>query len=211
MIVAAVFLVGCSTIQPQIAKDTIIPPQVEETCIAKSTEAQMWELRDWLINKPSDSYDVVLQEGQGWQFRSRQVDREQNLTPHDHFKWRWDERAMAIVMMDIPNETQVSAELIFTVKEYQDLTTADSREYVLWKLVDYEGDGIVDLWSRSFFIWFSCDDDESNRIFQLIDPIYPLGFLDANWYNPSKQEAQDYLDNLVEWWLEQMKIVQQGV
>jgi len=209
-IVAIIFLTGYITTN----SDPISPKQATpiaklEIVTTRINGDDIFELRDWLENKPSDSWDVVLQEGPGFRITERRVVREQNLTSHNNFKWRWDERYISIIMLKTGEQLRIAPEIYFSIKQYQDLVSVDSRQFVLWHMVEFDTDGIVDSWDRSYMLSFNRFGDDP--LYTFIMPMWPEGFCNPDWNNPPQQEAQNLLDELVEWWLEQSKIVKQGI
>jgi len=210
--IVATALMGCVTTEPITPTITAEPePAIKqlESVTTKITGDDIFELRDWLENKPSDSWDEVLQEGQGYRIIERKVVREQNLTGHDNFRWRWDERYISIVMLETEEKLRIAPEIYFTIKQYQELVSVNSRQFVLWNLVEADTDGTVDVWERGYYLNFNCFEDDP--LYTFVMPYWPEGFTNPDWGTPPRQEAQDLIDELVTWWLEQSKIIKQGV
>jgi len=116
---------------------------------------------------------------------------EENLTGHDHFKYRWD---VHYVCYEYNINMKNKGIITFTIKEYQSFISPDSRGYVLWRLSDFDRNGVVDSYSRDYFI---VGPDNIHIL-----PQYPDGFINSDFHKPSLEESQKRFDREIEYWMD---------
>jgi len=98
-----------------------------------------------------------------------------------------------------------NTKLTIRVKEYQDCSSPDSYTCVDWVLVDIGSNGIIDDSLRDFEVFmqnYQKIEDYNIKIFIT----YPKGFVNVEWYNPSKEEIQAYFDKEIEYWINRLNL-----
>jgi len=114
----------------------------------------------------------------------------ENTGAHDHFETTF-KKHYAIV------ERHPAGFEMFTivVRNYQDYYTIhDAQGFILYVLVDYNKDGIVDKWRKDYLILL----DKS----YFLVPNYPPGLINYDWFEMSKEEAQKIYDAELNYMLE---------
>ena len=120
--------------------------------------------------------------------------QKENTTGHDHFEWSWTQHTMAYWhWVGYPEH----GHFIMTPADYQEFITVDSRGFVNWILTDMKADGVLDRAVRDFVITAQTNDSD-----YIIIPSYPDGFVDVDWYTPSKDEAEARFDRELSYWLD---------
>ena len=112
---------------------------------------------------------------------------EENRAKHDHFKWRYDRHYVTLYR----GETHFF--LQFQVKEYQEFISPDSRGFVLWTFFDYEMDGKFDSVKRSYYLVMQ------ERVVMM--PEYPAGYINTQWYEVPKKQAEKRFKKELNYWL----------
>jgi hypothetical protein len=85
----------------------------------------------------------------------------------------------------------------FTIilRDYQDYYTIhDAQGFILVILVDYNKDGVVDVWRKDYMILL----DKS----YFLTPFYPPGYINHDWFKMSREEAQQIYDAELKYMLE---------
>lgn len=150
-------------------------------------------IKDYILSPLSK--ELVGAEGKvsGMPMTYKTLISQENLTDHDHFDWRLDVHYVTLFC------AEENCSLKFQVKEYQEFVSPDSRGYVLWTLYDYDVDGKVDSAKRRFIVVMQ------DKVVMMVD--YPEGFVDMQWYKPSKEEKQERFEKVINHW---MSIVKTG-
>jgi hypothetical protein len=111
----------------------------------------------------------------------------ENLANHNNFDWRYDMHFVTLY------SGEVNSYLRFQVKEYQEFVSPDSRGFILWTFYDYDMDGELDSVDRKYYLIMQ------NRVFMM--PDYPPGYINKDWYNVPKEEAEKRFQREVNYWL----------
>jgi hypothetical protein len=119
------------------------------------------------------------------------IRQKQNLSDHDHFDWRYDWHYVTAYCNE--DDSFPGCYLRFQVKEYQEFTSPDSRGYVFWTFWDYDLDGDLDNFERTYHMVM-----QDNVI---IMPEYPEGYINGKWYVPEHEEADKRFKEEVSYWL----------
>jgi len=154
----------------------------------------------WLSNKPPGSRDLVLLQHKSYFLCQRSIVKKVRISGSSDFWWTWESRTASISFIVRPNEEKTTylSTLWLDLRQYRDLASPHTRQFVQWHLVDFNCDGIVDKYSRNFAILYSLH--KNDRYFYLI-PKWPKGFRDLQWYKPSKEEAQRIYEGELNYWL----------
>lgn len=117
---------------------------------------------------------------------------EEDLTGHNHFKWTWTLHFLVYKFYGL-DESNGTAWVEFSAKEYQEFVTADSRGFVVIHVVDYDLDGHVDAYTRDFYLVMQND--------AIMLPKYPEGLINPDWYHPSQEELDEILQKELNYWV----------
>jgi len=79
-----------------------------------------------------------------------------------------------------------------SIKKYKYCATKGTERFIYITTQDLDKDGIVDVWSKSFFIL------QDNAI---VYPEYPDGFINKDWRIMTKEEAQQFFDEELSYWI----------
>jgi hypothetical protein len=92
----------------------------------------------------------------------------------------------------------------FSVRYYQDFTSAGSYGFEEWILLDYNLDGTIDVYVKRYHsVIRDYQGEEGLNI--IIIPIYPEGFINEGWYSATKEELEEKYKAELEFWLELIK------
>jgi len=105
------------------------------------------------------------------------------------FRWRWNEHCMAVAFSETAGYSRWVSFSLGACKEH----VTPSYQRVRWVLHDYNGDGVVDKWLRDYEIYTEQGIG--------VSPNYPDGFVDTEWWTPSREEAQRIFDQCANYWL----------
>jgi len=122
----------------------------------------------------------------------------ENTSKHNYFDWKWTLHVLKV--FSYPTYTYSTSELEIISRDYQDFATIRSRGFEEWGLTDINVDGKVDFVYREYMIVICDDDEEDCANNHIIMPYYPKGFINKNWYSPSKEESQKRYDKEVDYW-----------
>jgi hypothetical protein len=121
----------------------------------------------------------------------------QNTGLHDNFPTSWKEYyVFADVNIGPAKSDKPYMRLI--VRDYQNYYTVhESRGYVIIVLADFENDGVVDAWAKDYVILL----DEGS----ILKPRYPEGLINRDWFELSREEAQEIYDKEIKYVLERIE------
>ena len=114
----------------------------------------------------------------------------ENTGLHDNFETTF-KRHFAILEGYSEDEECIT----LVIRDYQDYYTIhDAQGFILYILVDLDKDGVVDRWRKDNRIVLD------NTYF--LDPRYPPGLINYDWFNLSREEAQKLYDKELKYMLE---------
>lgn len=120
-----------------------------------------------------------------------------HMDTHPLRGWRWEAHRVKI---DVKGTIYIE----FSVRYYQDFSSAGSCGFEEWILLDYNMDGTVDEIRRDWKIVM--EDTKGIKGYNtIIDPYYPEGFVNEKWYYPSEKEIKDKYEAELEFWLDFVK------
>lgn len=106
---------------------------------------------------------------------------------HPDWKYLWNRHITAL----FPGSDGEAFQ--FSIKKYKRCATAGTKRFIYIIVQDMDKDGIVDVWNKSFFI---IQDDN------IICPEYPKGFVNKDWDDMTKKEAQQFFDEELSYWID---------
>ena len=112
-----------------------------------------------------------------------------------NYDWRWIIRVLKVHYY----KAYGVVELEMVVRYYQDFTTIKSRGFEQWMLVDTNLDGKINVVRRKYVI-VACEDHDCVDNY-IIQPYYPKGLINKDWFNPSKEESNKIYDKEINYWM----------
>uniref|UniRef100_A0A6M3K401 Uncharacterized protein n=1 Tax=viral metagenome TaxID=1070528 RepID=A0A6M3K401_9ZZZZ len=160
------------------------------TGIINSQDNNIGVICKYIMSDSSKEYVVRDEINPNIKYGFKTILSDENLTKHSAFKWKWTIHVACYeYVMNMKDKGIIS----FTIKEYQSFVSPDSRGYVLWRLIDFNRDGVVDKYNREYRI-VGPDDIH-------ILPNYPEGFVNNDFCSPTQKESQKRFDKEIEYWM----------
>jgi hypothetical protein len=121
----------------------------------------------------------------------------ENTGQHDYFPTTWTDHYFFVIKRNVAGVPVVPYFSVIT-RDYQNFYTSyDAKGFVMTHVVDYNNDGKVDDWFRDFVIIL---DD-----YIVLRPKYPEGYLNFDWFELSREEAQAIFDEEVRFAVEKIE------
>lgn len=156
-----------------------------------TTDIKYEVVKEFIRHGDSHQY-MVLNSYNSMTGNSSQMYRnEENTAVQTDFPWTWTIHFMiwAYPGLDVNGEGW----LTLTAKDYQEFVTANSKGVLVTKVTDFNMDGVVDDYSREYYIVINGDN--------IIMPHYPEGFFNEDWFTPSQEELDQMLQRELDYWM----------
>ena len=121
---------------------------------------------------------------------TRTLANKENTTSHDHFEWTWINH---FVHWTYNSPDFDNAMVTYVAKDYATFISPDSRGFVLMKVIDFDRDGISDYAERR---WIPVMQNDT-----VMMPDYPKGFVNLDWYQPTQEEAEEFIKREMAYWV----------
>ena len=156
-----------------------------------TTDIKYEVVKEYIRHGDSDRH-MVLDSYNSMTGNSSQMFRnEENTAVQTDFPWSWTIHFMIWTYPGL--DTNNKGWLTLTAKDYQEFVTANSKGVMITKVTDFNMDGIVDKYSREYYIVIN-----GNNI---IMPAFPKGYVNPNWKTPSEEELNQFLQREVDYWM----------
>jgi hypothetical protein len=165
---------GASTLYSN-EKNVVIDYTILTEFVANEERSQKYTAGEWLDSKKMTVKHLTSRE---------------NTAPHNNFDWSWINHIMYWTYV-APNHDMGWA--VFVAKDYQEFISPDSRGFVVMRVIDYDKDGKSDYSDRQ---WVPVMQNEV-----IIMPDYPEGLINVEWYQPTQEEADKFLQREMKHWV----------
>ena len=156
-----------------------------------TTDIKYEVVKEYIRHGDSDRH-MVLDSYNSMTGNSSQMFRnEENTAVQTDFPWSWTIHFMIWTYPGL--DTNNKGWLTLTAKDYQEFVTANSKGVMITKVTDFNMDGIVDKYSREYYIVIN-----GNNI---IMPAFPKGYVNPNWETPSEEELNQFLQRELDYWM----------
>ena len=156
-----------------------------------TTDIKYEVVKEYIRHGDSDRH-MVLDSYNSMTGNSSQMFRnEENTAVQTDFPWSWTIHFMIWTYPGL--DTNNKGWLTLTAKDYQEFVTANSKGVMITKVTDFNMDGIVDKYSREYYIVIN-----GNNI---IMPAFPKGYVNPNWKTPSEEELNQFLQRELDYWM----------
>lgn len=146
-------------------------------------------IKEFVASERSDKFLWTEHYNPNTGVTTRSLADEENKSSHTNFKWKYSHH---FVHWSYNSPDFDNSFVEFIEKDYQEFISPDSRGFVVMKVVDFDKDGRADFAQRS---WTPVMQDEVVMI-----PSYPKGLINLDWYTPTQEEADEFLQKEMKYW-----------